>query len=76
MVQLPLVSIMQIFENISLKGETEDDVCSLLHLVYKFSWQYYIWKYLKKTAVTYSIPTAVLQKILITTHCVALALTQ
>ena len=28
-----------------------------------------------KTSVTYSIPTAVLQNILIITHCVALALT-
>ena len=25
-------------------------------LLYKFSWQYYIWKYLEKPALTYSIP--------------------
>ena len=39
---------MLMFENILLKGDTEDNVCSLPHLLYKFSWRYYIWKYLEK----------------------------
>ena len=45
------VNIMEIFDIV--KGKTEDDVCSLLNLLYKFN---YTWKYLEVAAGSYSNP--------------------
>ena len=45
---------MEIFDIV--KGKTEDDVCSLQNLLYKFNWSYYTWKYLEVAAGSYSNP--------------------